>query len=249
MVDTDANSQMESRGSDEAAWAAAVSALKVANVPDGAVNLNVEGRPMVGPLQGFGPLWQKTYTVRLSGARAAPAEVVRVWKERFAELQPPQNRFFAAGQGIAPGEVILLNATLKHVPVYAGMLVVYADDESFTLMTPQGLPESGWITCTAFEQDGATVAQVQTFARSNDPLYEVGFRLFGAKAQEEIWSYVLRSLAASFGVVAHVQMYKTLLDSRFQWSQARNVWYNAGLRSMVYRAASPLRWARRRTGR
>ena len=36
------------------------------------MNLNVEGRQVVGPLQGFGQMWQKTYTIRLSGASVSP---------------------------------------------------------------------------------------------------------------------------------------------------------------------------------
>ena len=37
-----------------------------------------------------------------------------------------------------------------------GVLVLYADDESFTLMTPQGHMFAGWITFSAFVSDGVT---------------------------------------------------------------------------------------------
>ncbi len=37
-------------------WAKPVPRLKVSDVPDGALNLNLEGRQVVGALQGFGPL-------------------------------------------------------------------------------------------------------------------------------------------------------------------------------------------------
>jgi putative component of membrane protein insertase Oxa1/YidC/SpoIIIJ protein YidD len=70
-------------------------------VPEGAVNLNVSARREVGALQGFGQLWQKTYRVELSGAEVTPAEVVRIWKERFSEFQPPQNRFYPSMAGCA----------------------------------------------------------------------------------------------------------------------------------------------------
>lgn len=59
-------------------WAAPVSKLKTGNIPAGAVNLNVEGRRLTGPIQGFGQLWQKTYRVRLSGGQVSPAQVVKV---------------------------------------------------------------------------------------------------------------------------------------------------------------------------
>ena len=38
-------------------------------MPEGAANVNVQGRREVGALQGFGQLWQKTYRVRLSRDR------------------------------------------------------------------------------------------------------------------------------------------------------------------------------------
>jgi hypothetical protein len=76
----------------ESAWATPVSRLKVAGVPTDAINLNVEGRQVVGPLQGFGQLWQKTYKVRLSGTEVSPAEVIRIWKQNFPEFWPKGNR-------------------------------------------------------------------------------------------------------------------------------------------------------------
>lgn len=224
-------------------WARPVAKLKVTDIPGGAINLNVENRQVVGPLQGFGPLWQKTYRVRLSGAEATPAQVVKVWKESFQSFQPPDNHFYPSLTGIQPGEVMLINAKVSGFPVATGMLVLYVDDESFTLMTPEGHPESGWNTFSAYEEDGVTVAQVQSLARSTDPIFELGFRFMGgAKAQEKIWPYVLKSLAAHFGVQGQVQDYKVLIDPGFQWSQARNVWKNAIIRSFFYQLAAPLRW-------
>ena len=45
---------------DAAHWAKMVSRLKVSQVPDGATNLNVDGRQLTSPIQGFGKMWQKT---------------------------------------------------------------------------------------------------------------------------------------------------------------------------------------------
>src|SRR5215212_2131149 len=174
---------------DAANWAGRVETLKVAEVPAGAVNINVEGRRVVGPLQGFGALWQKTYQVRLRREGLTPAEVIHAWKEHFPEFQPPQNRFYPSVAGVTPGEVVLINASLQGLPVGTGVMVLYADDESFTLMTPQGHPESGWVTFSAFadEEDAATiVAQVQSMARANDPIYELAFHMIGSKEQEKI---------------------------------------------------------------
>lgn len=228
-------------------WAQRVERLEVSAVPDGAVNLNVQARREVGALQGFGQLWQKTYRVELTGANVPPAAVVESWKERFPEFQPPQNRFYPSMAGVKPGEVLLINATLRGMPVYTGVRVIYADDNSFTVMTPEGHPESGWNTFSAYEDDAkTTVAQIQSLARANEPIYELGFRIVGSSEQERIWTHVLKSLAAHFGVNEPVTMEKRCVDPKVQWSQARNVRHNASVHSMVYAMTARFRRHRAR---
>ncbi len=130
---------------DAAAWAKPIDKLKVTGTPAGATNLNVDGKQVVSPLQGFGQLWQKTYRVPLSGAHVSPAEVIKYWKEHLPDLMPPDSRFYPSLTGIQPGEVVLINANVPGVPmpVSTGVLILFADDESFAVMTPQGHPESG----------------------------------------------------------------------------------------------------------
>ena len=235
------------RPRDAAYWAASKYALRVSDAPAEAVNLNVEGRRVAGALQGFGRLWQKTYSVRLTGAAVTPQEVVRVWKEEFPAFHPPQNRFYPSPSGVAPGEVMLINASVQGMPVYTGVMVLYADEESFTVMTAEGLPEAGWNTFSAYEDEhGTTVAEVRSLARASDPIYEIGFRLFGSTAQEKIWTHVLTSLAARFGVSVGVQLQKACVDPTLQWSRAGNVWLNASARSVLYTIIAPLRWGRSR---
>ncbi|NJM07563.1 hypothetical protein HC891_17335 [Candidatus Gracilibacteria bacterium] len=225
---------------DASNWARKTVALKVGSTPPEALNLNVDGRQVVGPLQGFGQLWQKTYRVQLRGCAASPEEVIAVWKAHFPEFQPPQNRFFPSVAGVAPGEVVLINAALQGMPISTGVLVLYADEVSFTLMTPEGHPESGWVTFSAWHENGCTVCQVQSMARANDPIYEIGFVLGGGAAQEAIWRHVLTSLAAHHGVIDQpVQFEKQCVDRRLQWGQAQNIWQNAAIRSLLYALARP----------
>jgi hypothetical protein len=244
------NEKSENRPRDAAFWAQRIERLDVSDVPEGAANVNVQGRREVGALQGFGKLWQKTYRVRLIGIEATPQEVVQVWKERFPELQPPNSRFYPSMAGVAPGEVLFISASVGGMPVYTGVRVIYADEESFTVMTPEGHPESGWNTFSAYrDDDGTTVAQIQSLARTNDPIYELGFRLVASTMQEKIWTHVLKSLAAHFGVHESVTLEKTCIDPKVQWSEAKNVWQNAGARSMLYTMAAPTRWVRGLIGR
>ncbi len=236
----DKTDKQESR---DANWAQPVSELKVGDVPTGAINLNVEGRQLTGPLQGFGQLWQKTYHVRLSGSSVTPAELIKEWKENFPQFWPEGNRFYGPITGISPGEVAVINISAPGgVPLSTGVMVLYADDESFTLMCPQGHMFSGWITFSAHEQDGATVAQTQVLIRANDPLWEIGMRLFGFKKEDRFWQQTLESVASHFGVQTKTQMSATVIDPRLQWSQAKNVWHNALIRTTIYTATAPIRW-------
>lgn len=227
---------------DAANWARNIAALEVGELPPEAVNLNVVGRRVAGPLQGFGRLWQKTYSVRLDGCEASPEAVIANWKANFPDLQPPQNRFFPSVSGVSPGEVVLINASLQGMPMQTGVLVMYADELSFTLMTPEGHPEAGWVTFSAWDEDGSTVAQVQSMARASDPLYELGFALGGSAAQEAIWRHVLTSLAAQHGVTQQaIHFEKQCVDGRLQWHQVRNIRQNAAIRSLLYALSRPLR--------
>jgi hypothetical protein len=222
-------------------WAKPVEHLQVGDARQGALNLNVEGRQTLSPLKGFGQLWQKTYQIELKGVKTTPEEVVRVWKERFPDFQPADNRFYPSVAGVRPGEVVLINAKTPGGPVSTGVMVMYSDDESFTLMTPQGHPESGWVTFSASEIDGNVVAQVESLARASDPVFEVAFRLIGSNLQENIWRHVLTSLAAHFGVEAEVELTKTCVDPRLQWSQMGNIRHNSQMLTLLYTVTSPFR--------
>src|SRR5690242_16488410 len=92
-------------------WAKSVSRLEVAQVPDGATGINVAGRRLASPIQGFGQMWQKTYQVRVPGDLVTPQDLVATWKKRFPEFWPTGNRFYAPLTGIAPGEVALIEGT------------------------------------------------------------------------------------------------------------------------------------------
>ncbi len=226
-------------------WAQRVDELKAPDAPPEALNLNVAGRRAVGPLQGFGQLWQKTFRIRLEGASVTPAEVIAEWKAELPSFKPADNRFYPSPRGIAPGEVVLINAWTPGGPIATGVVVLYADDESFTLMTPEGHPEAGWVTLSAYTEDGVTVAQVQGLARASDPIYELAFRVMGSKLQDYIWVHVLTELAAYFGVKGQVEVDRQLLDRRVQWRRVGNVWHNAQIRTILYHLTAPARRVKR----
>ncbi|GAC1565589.1 MAG: hypothetical protein NVS3B14_03830 [Ktedonobacteraceae bacterium] len=244
----------EEQARDAAYWAQTVSRLKVTSVPSGALNLNVEGRQLVGALQGFGQMWQKTYRVCLKGVKLTPAEVITTWKANFAQFWPRGNRFYAPLTGIAPGEVALINGLIPGdlpvgLPLSTGVMVLYADDESFTFMTPQGHTFAGWITFSAYEEQGDTVIQTQVLMRAFDVVSEIGFRLGAAKSEDAFWKHTLKALAAQFGVDAQVEINKACLDPKVQWAHFWNIWQDGIIRTVLYRMATPLLWVRRRRQR
>jgi hypothetical protein len=234
---------------DAAYWAKQVTHLRLGEVPPEAINLNVTGKRVVGPIQGFGKLWQKTYRVELPGVDIGPAEVVAAWKQRFGSFWPPSGRFYGPLTSIAPGDVALLNLDVAGgMQLSTGVLVLYADEQSFTFMTPQGHVFAGWITFSAARgaRDGApggvTAAQVQVLLRANDPLYELGMPLVIHRQEDRFWRQTLANLARHLGVAdPDVTAATVCVDRRRQWANARNVWHNAGVRTALYTLATPLR--------
>ncbi|MGQ0603800.1 MAG: hypothetical protein ACT4QE_19130 [Anaerolineales bacterium] len=246
---TNSNSQREGE------WAKPVGKLKVSPVAAGGINLNVEGKQLTGPLKGFGQMWQKTYSVRLTGADVTPQAVVKVWQAEFPNFWPTGNRIYAPLTGLQPGGVAVLNlagpggmtAPGGGPLISTGIMVIYADDESFSFMTPEGHIFAGMITFSAHEDEGATVAQIQALIRANDPLYELGCRVGVVhKTEDDFWQATLRSLAARFGVNGQPQQRNVLVDPRIQWSAAGNVWHNSAIRTALY---LPVALARRMFGK
>ena len=228
---------------DAANWAQSVSRLDVRQVPKGATGINVSGKRLTSPIQGFGKMWQKTYQVRLPRSRGSAAEVVSTWKARFPEFWPQSDHFYAPLTGIAPGEVALVEGTMPgRLKLSTGVMVLYADEESFTLMTPQGHMFAGWITFSAEEQGDETVAQAQVLMRASDPIFEIGMVLGGAKRENRIWTHTLRTLAAHFDVPdAEVDTSIVCVDKKRQWRRWTNVWHSSAIRSMLYALNTPFR--------
>jgi hypothetical protein len=236
------NRERPDRGPRDAAhWARYVETLAA---PEGAVASNVEGRRVVGPLQGFGKMWQKTYTTRLTGASASPSEVVEVWRTRFPELSGFGEKGFRVPRGgLVPGAVALLGDL-------SGVMVLYSDEESFTYMTPEGHPFSGWITFSAHrDEEGTTVARAHLLIRANDPLYEFMMPLGLHRLEDRTWQRTLRNVAAHFGAKDEVETRIICVDPKRQWRCYKNIRYNALILTALHAITSPLRHLKRSTNK
>ena len=144
------------------------------------------GRRLTGPVQGFGKMWQKTYRMD-AGPDITPEQAIATWREHFPEFWPKGNKFAGALTGINPGDVALLDLAIGGgVKLSTGVFVLYADAESFTLMTPQGHMFAGWITFSAERAGDTTTVQAQVLMRANDPLYEMAMP-GGHRKEDKFW--------------------------------------------------------------
>jgi len=227
-----------------ASWARKVDRLEV-DPRAGVRGTNVAGRRLTGPIQGFGKMWQKSYRMK-AGPEIAPEQAIATWREHFPEFWPKGNRFAGALTGINPGDVALLDLAIGGgVKLSTGVFVLYADAESFTLMTPQGHMFAGWITFSAERegpQDGGeTVVQALVLMRANDPLYEIAMTFGGHAKEDKFWAATLTALGDRLGLPnPQVDMKSTCVDSKRQWRHANNVWHNSMIRSVLQTIAAPV---------
>jgi hypothetical protein len=225
-------------------WARKVDRLEV-DPRAGVRGTNVAGRRLTGPIQGFGKMWQKSYRMK-AGPGIAPEEAIATWKEHFPEFWPKGNRFAGALTGINPGDVALLDLAIGGgVKLSTGVFVLYADAESFTLMTPQGHMFAGWITFSAERegpQDGGeTVVQALVLMRANDPLYEIAMTFGGHGKEDKFWAATLIALGERLGLPnPAVDTKTTCVDTKRQWRHANNVWHNSMIRSVLQTLATPV---------
>jgi hypothetical protein len=202
---------------------------------------NVAGRRLTGPVQGFGKMWQKTYQMD-AGSQITPEQAIATWREHFPEFWPKGNRFAGALTGINPGDVALLDLAIGGgVKLSTGVFVLYADAESFTLMTPQGHMFAGWITFSAERAGDTTTVQAQVLMRANDPLYEIAMTLGGHRKEDKFWAATLTALGRRLGLPdPRVETRSTCVDSKRQWRHSRNVWHNSMVRSVLQTISAPL---------
>lgn len=234
---------------DAANWAKPVDRLSAEGVAGASVD-SVTGKRVTGPLQGFGQLWQKTLRVPLEGSSMSPQQVIAAWKEQFATFWPKNARFYAPLAGIAPGEVALLDiAPMPGSPVKlsTGVMVLYADDESFTFTTPEGHALSAWITFSAYRDGDVTIAQVQALERTSDPFDELAYMLGGNRMNDRFWRDTLANVGRAMGVTnPAVDVVVVCIDPRRQWRHAANIRNSATLRTARHTLTAPVRWFSRR---
>jgi hypothetical protein len=216
---------------DESNWAAKVDRLHV----DGGRQdkaFNVEGRRVAGPQQGFGRLYDRTFTIAL-GDVVTPEALVKDWRAHFGDFWPKSATFYGSITSIEAGDVAPLTAG----GITTGVLVIYADDTSFSYMTPEGHMFAGMITFSARAEQAGTVAEIRMLVRPADLLWVMVWPV--ARGMEgKFWKGTLTNLAAAHGVTGAVVSETTIcVDARILWRNWRNVFRNGGLATASHAVA------------
>jgi hypothetical protein len=186
-------------------------------------------------------MWRKTYWIELS-PEIPPRAVIATWKAHFGEFWPTASRFRGPLTSLSPGDVALLDVSVGGgVRLSTGVFVLYADEESFTLMTPQGHMFAGWITFSAECSGTVTVVQAQVLMRAHDPLYELAMACGGHRKEDQFWIQTMTALAQRLRAAPAVVHARTVcVDRRRQWGNAGQVWHNSMLRTMMHSLTSAL---------
>jgi hypothetical protein len=222
----------------EGNWAPKVDRLHV-NGPRQDKAFNVEGRRLAGPQQGFGPLYDRTFTITLGDA-VSPEALVGDWRAHFGEFWPKSATFYGSLTSIQAGDVAPLTAS----GITTGVLVIYADDTSFSYMTPVGHMFAGMITFSARDQQGAgTVAEIRMLVRPADALWVMVWPV-GKGMENKFWKKTLTNLAESRGVTGvSATEATTCVDRRILWKNWRNVFHNGGIVTVLHSLGRPFRRA------
>lgn len=217
-------------------WATSVDRLSLAGIPTGVMNINVDGRRTSSPPEGFGRLWEKRYRLCLHDTDLDPRQIISLWRSEFRDFWPKGNDLFPSGNAaIAPRTTALLNLTLPGGLVLAtGLMVIYADETSFSFMTAEGHTLSGWITFSCFRDNQSTFIQIHPLFRASDPLIELGFRMGAAAQEDRFWHETLGNLARRLGTHGEVAQQNILVDPSIQWNRFANIRYSAAIRSTLY---------------
>ena len=208
----------------------------------------VTGRRVTGPEQGFGRLWQRTYTCPIGDVRPRRSEAIAEWRAHFGEFWPGRQPVLRRVEGINPGDVApIAVAAGGGLKLTTGVLVLYADDESFSFMTPEGHMFAGMITFSAHENAGGTVLQTQVLDPAQRPALRAGHGRDEADGGPLLGRHHAQPRQRLGAVGCNVDVTSIVVDRKRLWRNARNIRYNAGVRSVLHLAAAPFAAARPRS--
>ncbi|NDU72024.1 DUF1990 family protein, partial [Actinomadura sp. DSM 109109] len=155
------------------------------------------------PRQGFGPLYQRRYTVRISGSPLTAAELIERVCDDLNAASPVEVAVFDKTSG-APGDLAVSDEYVVHMPGpwNCPVRVVERTPVSFRFVTLRGHLEAGEIEFRAARTpDGDLVFTIESWARSGDRLAEALYERVGIakEMQLHMWTHFCMRVAELSG--------------------------------------------------
>lgn len=170
--------------------------------------------------QGSGPLFQRDYWAAIRDCRISPRQFGALLAAHFAEFAPSAlARFERMDVGPSADRPLRVGDELRVHIRMAGdfrVRVLHLDDNSITLCTLHGHPESGRITFGAYRnRRGDVVIHIRSRARSGSSKYYAGFVAVGEPMQTMTWTDYIDQLAHSVGrgVLGRIHEETRVLDT------------------------------------
>jgi hypothetical protein len=189
---------------------------------------------------GFGRLWLKVYTLRFAEPDSGFNHVraIAEWQQHISDFWPEETRLIRPGRFSRGKRLWLRMAGPMGMRIDTNLEVTDASAAAFTFSTVAGHPFAGTVRCSADVGPPSCLMRVEARFRPSDPLYELGFLLGGAAAEDAFWEQTLVNAGRHFGVGGTVTTEARCLDRRRNWRKAGNIRNNAAIRTLVHRLTS-----------
>ena len=136
-------------------------------------DLVLGGGDLPQPVQHVGQVAaQRRLAMAVAIAAAERKRIFQLLPGRFELVTEAERQGqVVAGRNLDIQTIGLVRAVPGGMTLSTGVRVIYADEESFSFMTPAGHMFAGIITFSAYDDAGDTVIQIQALIRASDPLF------------------------------------------------------------------------------
>jgi hypothetical protein len=160
-----------------------------------------EQRPRSHAAQGVGSLVQRDYWAVIANCAIPPNRFGELLAERFPEFSPDALARFRVPEGhtgsLSVGDVFEVDIRMAGT---FGLRVLHRNDNSITLATLEGHPESGRITFGAYRSErGDVVFHIRSRARSSSRMHLTEYFTAGEGMQTATWAGFINAVARHAG--------------------------------------------------
>lgn len=153
------------------------------------------------PRDGAGPLNHRTYRVHISGSERTPEQIIQEFRHRPNDFSPTSFATFDPSPG-PDGMTVGDELTVRLPGPWDGPIVV-TDTEPLMVKfeTLESHMEAGWIRFSVREDHGEIVFEIESLARSGDPVFDALYHpgKVAKLIQTEMWVRVVEAAAEFSG--------------------------------------------------